>query len=165
MAGTKQERFIAATTLNALAKSAVFLFVSFGISISLAILKLQSTKLAELADTSGAIILTIGVGYFFYWLSEIPSAWFVSVAKKTESKLDDMMAPVIRKSLRVSIVILVLVQIAQILSDKPITFDSGDKCSIFNLFLGFRHRNIWETRPMFPKWWMDQYNKSWLRTM
>jgi len=116
-----KERFIVATTLHALAKSAVFLFVSFGITISLAVLKLQSAKVAELTDTAGAIILTIGVGYFFYWLSEIPSVWFTTMAKRTESKLDDMMAPVIRKSLRVSIVILVLVQIAQILSDKPIT--------------------------------------------
>ncbi len=116
-----KERFIAANTLHALAKSAVFLFVSFGITISLAVLKLQSAKVADLADTAGAIILTIGVGYFFYWLSEIPSVWFANMAKRTESKLDDMMAPVVRKSLRISIVILVLVQIAQILSDKPIT--------------------------------------------
>ena len=36
-----KERFIAATTLYALAKSVVFLFVSFGITISLAVLKLQ----------------------------------------------------------------------------------------------------------------------------
>ena len=41
--------------------------------------------------------------------------------KKTESKLDDMMAPLVKKSLRITVVILVLVQIAQILSDKPIT--------------------------------------------
>ena len=35
--------------------------------------------------------------------------------------MDDMMAPMVRKSLRVVIVILALVQVAQILSDKPIT--------------------------------------------
>jgi MscS family membrane protein len=116
-----RERFVAATTLHSLEKSAVFLFVSFGITISLAALELQSKKMAELADTAGAILLTIGIGYFFYWLSEIPSVWFTKMAKRTESKLDDMMAPVLRKSLRVSVVILVLVQIAQILSDKPIT--------------------------------------------
>jgi MscS family membrane protein len=116
-----KERFVAATTLHSLGKSAVFLFVSFGITISLAVLELQSKKMAELADTVGAILLTIGIGYFFYWLSEVPSVWFTKMAKRTESKLDDMMAPVLRKSLRVSVVILVLVQIAQILSDKPIT--------------------------------------------
>jgi MscS family membrane protein len=116
-----KERFIAATTLHSLEKSAVFLFVSLGITISLAVLELQSKKMAELADTVGAILLTIGIGYFFYWLSEIPSVWFTKIAKRTESKLDDMMAPVLRKSLRVSVVILVLVQVAQILSDKPIT--------------------------------------------
>jgi MscS family membrane protein len=116
-----KERFIAATTLHSLEKSAVFLFVSLGITISLAVLELQSKKMAELADTVGAILLTIGIGYFLYWLCEIPSVWFTKIAKRTESKLDDMMAPVLRKSLRVSVVILVLVQVAQILSDKPIT--------------------------------------------
>ncbi len=116
-----EERFVAATTLHSIGKSAVFLSVSFGITISLAVLELQSKKIADLADTVGAILLTIGVGYFVYWLSDVPSVWFTKMAKGTESKLDDMMAPVLRKSLRVSVVILVLVQIAQILSDRPIT--------------------------------------------
>jgi MscS family membrane protein len=117
----KQERFIAATTFNSLARSSIFLFASFGITIALTILELQSEKMEELSRTVGAMLLTIGVGYFFYWISEIPSAWFYKMARKTESKLDDMMAPIIRKSLRITVVILVLVQIAQILSDKPIT--------------------------------------------
>ena len=117
----KQDRFIAATTFYSLASSSVFLFASFGITIALTLLELQSEKVEEFTQTIGAILLTIGVGYFFYWLSEIPSAWFHKMAKKTESKLDDMMAPIIKKSLRITVVILVLVQIAQILSDKPIT--------------------------------------------
>ena len=116
-----QNRFIAATTFQSLARSSVFLFASLGITIALTILELQSQRVGDLSQTIGAILLTMGIGYFFYWLSEIPSAWFDKMAEKTESKLDDMMAPIIRKSLRVTVVILVLVQIAQILSDKPIT--------------------------------------------
>ena len=116
----KQDRLIAATTVNALARGAVLLFASFGISIALTILELRS-KMAEVSNTASAILLSIGVGYFFYWLCEIPSTWFAKMARKTESKLDDMMVPIVRKSLRVTVVILVMVQIAQILSDKPIT--------------------------------------------
>ena len=44
-----------------------------------------------------------------------------SFAATTPSKLDDMLAPMIRTSLRVTVVILVLVQVATILSDKPVT--------------------------------------------
>ncbi len=115
-----QGRIITATTLTALGRGAIFLFASFGIAIALTILKLQD-KIAEISNTLRAILLTIGIGYFFYWLAEVPSVWLTRVAIKTESKLDDMMVPILRKSLRVTVVILVMVQIAQILSDKPIT--------------------------------------------
>lgn len=115
-----QQRFLAATTLNALGRGVVFLFVAFGIALSLTVLDLKE-KVADVSNTVSAILLTIGVGYFFYWLAEIPSIWLARMAVKTESKLDDMLAPVLRKSLRVTVVILVMVQIAQILSDKPIT--------------------------------------------
>ena len=115
-----QQRFLLATTLTALGRSAVFMFGAFGIALALSILDLKS-KVAELSNTTSAILLTIGVGYCFYWLAEIPGTWFLNISKKTESKLDDMIAPIIKKSLRITVVILVLVQIAQILSDKPIT--------------------------------------------
>lgn len=113
-------RILAATTLKALGKGAVFLFASFGIATALTILKLKYT-LAEISNTLSAILLTLGVGYFFYWLAEIPGVWLARVAVKTESRLDDMMVPILRKSLRVTVFILTMVQIAQILSDKPIT--------------------------------------------
>jgi MscS family membrane protein len=115
-----QQRPITATTLNAAARGVVFLFAAFGISLGLTFLELKF-KVAEVSETIGAILLSMGIGYFLYWLAEIPSIWFTKMAAKTESKLDDMLAPVIRKSLRVTIIILVLVQIVQILSDKPIT--------------------------------------------
>ncbi len=115
-----QQRLLAATTLDALAKSAVFLFASIGISAGLALLDLQST-IGHVSHVSRTILLTIAIGYFLYWLAEIPADWFRRFALNTENTLDDMMSPIIRKSLRVTIVILVLVQIAQTLSDKPIT--------------------------------------------
>lgn len=115
-----QQRILAATTLDALAKSTVFLFASIGISIGLTLLNLQST-IGHISHVSRTILLIIAIGYFLYWLAEIPADWFSRLALSTENTLDDMMSPIIRKSLRVTIVILVLVQIAQTLSDKPIT--------------------------------------------
>jgi MscS family membrane protein len=115
-----QQRFITSTTLSATARGVIFLCAAFGVSLGLTFLELKS-KVAEVSETVSAILLSIGIGYFLYWLVEIPSIWFSRRAAETESKLDDMLAPVIRKSLRVTIIILILVQIAQILSDKPIT--------------------------------------------
>ncbi|MBW2082793.1 MAG: mechanosensitive ion channel family protein [Deltaproteobacteria bacterium] len=113
-------RPIMATTLFAVSKGAVFLLGAAGISLGLAILQLKGW-VAEASDTISAILLSVGIGYFLYWLVDIPTTWFSRMAGRTETKLDDMLVPIIRKSLRVTVVVLVLVQVAQILSDKPIT--------------------------------------------
>ncbi|MBW2608739.1 MAG: mechanosensitive ion channel family protein [Deltaproteobacteria bacterium] len=115
-----RQRVIASITFHAIGKGVVFLFVAFGISFGLSFLDLKS-KVAEVSATIQSILICLGVGYFLYWLVDIPIKWLSGMAERTESKLDDMLVPVIRKSLRITIVILVLVQIAQILSDKPIT--------------------------------------------
>ena len=104
----KANRPLMATTFNAVSKGAVFLLASAGISLGLATLELKGW-VAEASDTLSAILLSVGIGYFR------------RMAGKTQTKLDDMLVPIIRKSLRVTVVILVLVQVAQILSDKPIT--------------------------------------------
>ena len=111
---------ITAITLNSIARGIVFLFAAFGISTGLIFLDL-STKVTEISNTVSAILLSIGVGYFLYWLADVPSAWLAKMATRTDTKLDNMLVPIIRKSLRVTIIILVSVQIAQVLSDKPIT--------------------------------------------
>jgi MscS family membrane protein len=115
-----QQRFVTATTLNAIARSVLFLSAALGISLGLMFLELKA-KVAEVANTSSTILLSIGICYMIYWLVEVPTTWLSKMAVKTESKLDDMLVPIVRKSLRVTIVILLLVHIVQILSDKPIT--------------------------------------------
>lgn len=115
-----QQRFITAITLNAIGRGLVFLFAALGISLGLTFLELKA-KVAQVSDTLSAILLIIGIGYLLFWLADVPSTWLAKMARKTKSKLDDMLVPIIRKSLRVTIVILVLVQIVQILSEKPIT--------------------------------------------
>lgn len=116
----KQHHFNLAVTFTAMSKGMVFLFASAGISLGLFFLELKD-KVAEVSETISAVLLTIGIGYFFYWLVEIPSELLARMSKNGETKLDQMLAPLIRKSLRVTVVILVFVQIAQVLSDKPLT--------------------------------------------
>jgi len=113
-------RYVTAITLNALSRGVVFLFAALGISLGLTFLELKA-EVAAISDTASAILLCVSVGYFLYWLVDVPSNWLAKMAERTESKLDNMLVPIIRKSLRVTIVLLVMVQIAQILSDKPIT--------------------------------------------
>jgi MscS family membrane protein len=115
-----QQRHLLAITLSSINRSVFFLFAAIGISIGVEFLELQN-KIYEVADTLTSLLISIAIGYLLYWLVDVPVKWMAETAEKTHSKLDDMLIPIIRKSLRVTIVILLLVQIAQILSDKPIT--------------------------------------------
>ena len=67
------------------------------------------------------VMLTISIALFAYYLVEVPTSWLHVQTEKTESKFDDMMVPIVRKSLRVTVVLFTLVSIAQSLSDKPVS--------------------------------------------
>jgi MscS family membrane protein len=114
-----RRRFMTATTLNAIGRGLVLLFAAVGISLGIASLELKA-KVAEFFSTLSSILLSMAIAYMVYWLVDVPTKWLAKMAGKTESKLDDMLVPIVRKSLRVTVVVLLLVQIAQILSDKPI---------------------------------------------
>ena len=115
-----QNRDVLAATLNAGNRGIVFFLLSWGISLGLSFLKLSPAVLA-VANTASAVILTLGVGYLLYWLVDVPIAWLAKITQKSGNIIDDMILPIVRKTLRITLVILILVQIAQILSDKPIT--------------------------------------------
>jgi len=68
-----------------------------------------------------AVLITIAVTYVVYQMVELSGWWVRHLRAKTRTALDDMMEPVVRKTLRTVVVILGLVQVAQQLSDKPIT--------------------------------------------
>ena len=109
-----------AITLKATAKGVVFLFAAIGISMGLVVLGLKD-KVADIAGTVSAMLLSISVGYFLYWLVDIPIELLNRMSSREVGRLDSMLVPLVRKSLRITVVILVLIQIAQILSDKPLT--------------------------------------------
>ena len=115
-----QGRPMAAAAVNAVARAVILLAAAFGISLGIPILVL-SEGIHELLVTLADLLLVVSFGYAIYWLVDVPHALLARLAEKSDSKLDDMMVPVVRRCLRITIVILVLVQIAQILSDKPIT--------------------------------------------
>jgi MscS family membrane protein len=97
-----------------------FLFVTIGLRYGLNALEFGESVDAIIADTFG-VLFTVAVTFFIYSLVDVVDHAITHFTDKTQTKMDDMMAPMVRKSLRVVIVVLALVQIAQILSDKPIT--------------------------------------------
>lgn len=71
--------------------------------------------------TVGNVVIVCAVAYFLYRAVDIPDVWLAQLAAGTRSKLDDLLVPLVRKTLRTVIVVLALAQIAQLLSDKPLS--------------------------------------------
>ena len=113
----KAERHSDHALFSITAQARSFFSFVLGLKIGLGGLSIGDGIAGLLADII-AVLLTVSIAYFVYSLIDIVNYLLVSV---TATKLDDMMVPMVRKSLRVVVVLLALVQIAQILSDKPIT--------------------------------------------
>lgn len=110
---------IAQVALKALGRPMPFLFFAIGLKFGLQ-QQFGPEPAALVADTL-SVLFTFAVAFFVYSLVDVLDHVITRFTAKTHTKLDDMMAPMVRKSLRIVIVVLALVQIAQILSDKPIT--------------------------------------------
>jgi len=66
------------------------------------------------------VLVIIIISYGIYRLCDILSQYLMSVAKKTETKLDDMIIPILRKSLKVLVVVLAI-----LFSLQSLGFDVG----------------------------------------
>lgn len=108
------------TALNLAARTIVFPVSVISVCVALRILSVPA-DLAAFRGNVTAVLITIALTYVIYQLVELADFWMRKLASKTATTLDDMMVPMVRKTLRVVTVILGGVQIAQQLSDKPIT--------------------------------------------
>ena len=115
-----EEQRLAQVVIRAFCRPIPFLFFTIGLKMGLRAFEFDEGIRNIIAD-SFAVLLVVAVTYFIYSLVDVLDYAITHFTSKTHTKLDDMMAPMVRKSLRIVIVILALVQVAQILSDKPIT--------------------------------------------
>ena len=111
---------VVAVLLRDFAASINPLAFAFGLRVGLAFLRMAE-GVAKLAGTVTSVLFITAVAWTLYCLVDVVDYWLVRPTKKTRTKMDDMLAPMVRKSLRVTIVVLTLLQIATTLSDKPLT--------------------------------------------
>jgi len=116
----RKGRPMVADFIGALSKSAVLVTFTIGLRQGLAVLVLSS-RVETFCQTLLSVLSTVAVGFIVYNLVDVVSHAAERAAARTESKLDDMLVPMIRNSLHITVIILVLIQIATILSDKPLT--------------------------------------------
>ena len=86
---------------------AMLCFVA-GLNVGLSILSLQGSA-ADIATGAIKVLYAIAVGYAIYRLVDILDFYLSRWAAKTESKLDDMLVPMVRRSVRITVVIIVAI--------------------------------------------------------
>ncbi len=113
-------RTMGAVASAALARTMRFATLALGLDVGVQFLLLNAT-VRSLANTTGSVLLTVAVGYMAYALVDVADQWLRRLSAGRSSKLDEMLVPIVTTSLRVTVAVLVLVQVATILSDKPVT--------------------------------------------
>lgn len=115
-----EEKEIAQVALQAVGRPLPFAFVTLGLYLGLQHFQFSPEADAIRIDVF-AVLVTIAIAYFLYSLVKVVDFAVVHLTSKTSTKMDDMLSPMIRKSLRAVVVIMALLRIGQILSDKPLT--------------------------------------------
>jgi len=106
--------------LKALAKPVILVAFALGLWLGISALSL-GPGLRSVLGTLSRVLNAAVVGYAVYCLVDIVDHYLAGLARRTESRVDDMLTPLVGKSIRITILVLVLLQIVQALSDKPIT--------------------------------------------
>jgi len=115
----RQRRFVS-VAVRSLASAAGALCLVIGLHVGVGVLRL-GPGLQSAAGTSLGVAVVAAIAWALYCLVDVVDVWLRSLVSRTSSKLDDMLVPMVRKSLRVTIVLLAVLQAATLLSDKPVT--------------------------------------------
>ncbi|KAF0093860.1 MAG: MscS family membrane protein YnaI [Puniceicoccaceae bacterium 5H] len=115
-----ENRAVLRSLADALGKSLGLLGLVVGIQIGVLFLHLDPAIYGPIS-TALSVLIVMAIGWVFYCLADVPFTLYQHWSAKQESKLTEMLAPMIRTALRLTVIILTLVQIAQVFSDEPIT--------------------------------------------
>lgn len=93
----------------------------FSLAFHIAMLALNLTPaMRESADSVSRILFMLSMAYLMYNAVSILDFFIRRWTEKTQTKMDDMLAPMIQKSIRVTILVLVALFVMESLSGKPI---------------------------------------------
>ena len=120
----ERSRGIRAAAFRAIARSITFALFAGGVAIAVGYLttsEMVSEQIGEIATTITSVLFICAVGFIGYCLVDVVDAWLAGLAAKTASKLDDMLVPLVRTSLRMTVVIVTFLQVAQAVAGAQIT--------------------------------------------
>ena len=116
-----EEKRLAGLFLGCLGKPAAFFCFVLGVRFGLIALQLSAELTTSMVDPLTRVLYAMAVGYALYRLVDILDHFLMRWAGRTESKIDDMLVPLLRKSLRITIVIIIGLFIAESFFGKDIT--------------------------------------------
>ncbi len=105
--------------LRSAASVVVFLAFCVGLRVGLTLLHLHE-RVRDMAETGLGVLFVVAVAWLLYGLVDAVDHWLTRVGR-AKSRMDDMLVPLVRKSLRITIVVLAVLQVATMLSNKPLT--------------------------------------------
>ena len=108
--------------MRSLARPAVYVLGAIGLWYAIDAQILSSAPgFQSVLDTVSAVLFAMAAGYAVFSLVHVVDHFLMKWANRSESKVDDMLVPLVGKSVRFTVAVLVVLQIVDSLSDKPIT--------------------------------------------
>jgi len=116
----RRQKPVVAVILQAFARAMVFALVAVALDTGIHVL-VMSEKVEAFMMTLMNVLIVAATTYVLYCLVDaLCRAWELAAAR-TASRMDDMLVPMVRRSLQITVVVLGLIQVATVLSDKPLT--------------------------------------------
>ncbi|MCA1808448.1 MAG: hypothetical protein LC725_03150, partial [Lentisphaerae bacterium] len=111
----KQPESIIPAVLRSCAQATGLIALALGLEAGVGFLQLDET-LARMIHPATSVLTVLSIGFLAYCMVDVVDAWLMLLSARRASKLNDMLVPLVRKSLRITIILLTLLQIATILS-------------------------------------------------
>ncbi len=115
-----EEITLAKLVLRSASGPASFLIFAAGLDIAFLFLQM-SDSVRQLSATAVQLLVSVGIAYFLYRLVDVAEYYLNRYAAKSDTALDAMLVPLLRKTFRVVIVIIAALYIAESVSGKPMT--------------------------------------------
>lgn len=116
----RRQKAMGAVVLRAAARAMVFALAAMAIDTGRYFL-LLSERAELILATMMHVLAVVAVSYVLYCLVDAVCRALEKTAADSPSRMDDMLVPMIRRSLQITVVVLGAVQVATVLSDKPLT--------------------------------------------
>jgi MscS family membrane protein len=117
-AARKAGRQVFPVFLESLSASAELLASAIGLSAGMACLTLND-KVGVFMGTVTDVLMVVAVGWMAYRLVDVVEAWLRCIPSIAKSRMSDTFVRLVGRSLSMTVIVLTVVQVATVLSDKP----------------------------------------------